>query len=75
MFVGLLHGELCKVGLLCDCVSSPSVALTCLHNPTVPQGVSSSAKIVDPNVKCGAGIAHGIDNVLLFTQLPASLGR
>lgn len=34
------------------------------------KGVGSSAKIVDPNVVCGAGIAHGIDNVLL----PIALG-
>jgi uncharacterized surface protein with fasciclin (FAS1) repeats len=29
----------------------------------------NSANIVQPNVKCGAGIAHGIDNVLMFANL------
>lgn len=33
-------------------------------------GAYSSANIVQPNVKCGAGYAHGIDSVLMFAQLP-----
>ncbi|KIY93873.1 beta-Ig-H3/fasciclin [Monoraphidium neglectum] len=32
-------------------------------------GIGSSANIVQPNVPCGQGIAHAIDNVLLFLSL------
>jgi uncharacterized surface protein with fasciclin (FAS1) repeats len=40
----------------------------------VVKGAGSSAKIVTPNIQCGAGVAHIIDNVLLFLNV-ASLGR
>ncbi|GBF89548.1 hypothetical protein Rsub_02266 [Raphidocelis subcapitata] len=33
------------------------------------QGIGSSATITEPNVKCGAGLAHIVDNVLLFVDL------
>jgi uncharacterized surface protein with fasciclin (FAS1) repeats len=35
------------------------------------KSVGTSAYIYKPNVKCGAGVAHGIDNVLV--PLPLSL--
>lgn len=30
---------------------------------------SSIAKIVQPNIQCGAGIAHGVDSVILFLNI------
>lgn len=38
------------------------------------KGIASSAQIVKPNVVCGQGVAHGINNVLLFINL-GSVGR
>jgi hypothetical protein len=36
----------------------------------VVRGVgSNSAKIVEANVQCGAGLAHGIDGVLTFLNI------
>lgn len=35
----------------------------------VIKGAASSANIVKPNVACGAGMAHGIDNVLMLVNL------
>lgn len=31
---------------------------------------SNSAKIVEPNVQCGVGLAHTIDGVLTFLSIP-----
>lgn len=32
-------------------------------------GIGSSATITEANINCGAGVAHVIDNVLLFVNL------
>lgn len=32
---------------------------------------ANSAKIIEPNVQCGAGLAHGIDGVLTFLNIGA----
>lgn len=34
----------------------------------------STAKIIKPNVPCGAGLAHEIDNVLLFIDVSSFAG-
>ncbi|KAI8475429.1 MAG: hypothetical protein J3K34DRAFT_404922 [Monoraphidium minutum] len=38
----------------------------------VKDAIGQTANIIDPNVKCGAGIAHGVDKVLLFMNMPSS---
>ncbi len=40
----------------------------------VIKGLYSQANIVKPNMQCGAGFAHGIDNVLMFTDVSGFLG-